>query len=104
MLGIGCCGGWYKLLCRVTCTCEEFWVNPVGQDKIFNRAQWPVPGMAHNKMVFMICTMGMWIYTMDIWILYSPHIDFAQWTCGFWPMVRWGRPIEDLSIVPCTGD
>jgi hypothetical protein len=79
----------YRLLCMVTCPHEEFRVNPIGQDKIFNRAQWPVLGMAHNKMVFMICTMGMWIYTMDIWILHSSHIYFAQWACGFTQWTIW---------------
>jgi hypothetical protein len=45
-----------------------------GLPKISERAQSTVPGTFHNRMVFMICRMGMWV-------LHSGHrVDFEQWS------------------------
>jgi hypothetical protein len=30
-------------------------------------------------MVFMICTVGMWIYTVGMWNLHNEHVDFEHW-------------------------
>jgi hypothetical protein len=53
------------------------------------QAEWLVPGMFHNIMVFRICTSGFiqWAcvdYTMGI-------CGFCTRVCGFWTMVRYGR-------------
>jgi hypothetical protein len=38
------------------------------------QAQWPVPGMFHNLMAFMICTNGL--------------VDLQNgWVCGFWAII-----------------
>jgi hypothetical protein len=37
------------------------------------QAQWPVPGMFHNLIVFMIYRMGMWVFHS------GHHVDFGQW-------------------------
>ncbi len=53
------------------------------------QAEWLVPGMFRNIMVFRICTSGFiqWAcvdYTMGI-------CGFCRRVCGFWTMVRYGR-------------
>jgi hypothetical protein len=62
------------------------WTSLVGWAK---QAEWLVPGMFHNIMVFRICTSGFiqWAcvdYTMGI-------CGFCTRVCGFWTMVRYGR-------------
>jgi hypothetical protein len=75
--------------CLIRCL-WGIWVRPVGRGKISEGAakwaQWLVPGRFHNVMVFMICTCG-----------------FLQQACGFWTMVRSGRPKKTCSFVPCKG-
>jgi len=57
-----------------------------GLPKISDWAQSTVPGRFHNITVFMICTMGMWIFHS------GHHVDFEQWLGQV--------DQEDLSIVP----
>ncbi len=41
--------------------CKGISASVIGQTKIFELAQWPVANVFHNGMVFMTCTIGMWI-------------------------------------------
>jgi hypothetical protein len=64
------------------------------------QAEWLVPGMFHNIIVFMICTSGFpqWAcvdYTMGI-------CGFCTRMCGFWTMVRycrWPKKMCPLCLV-----
>jgi hypothetical protein len=47
-------------------------------------------------MVFMICTQGMWIYTVGMWILHNGHVDFEHW------LGQVENP-EEISIMPHKG-
>jgi hypothetical protein len=59
-----------------------------------------------NVMVFMICTMGMWIYRM-LWFTTEWACGFTtewacgfstEWACGFWTRVRSGRPKKTCPL------
>jgi hypothetical protein len=58
--------------------CKGISTSVIGQTQNFERAQWPVANMFHNGMVFMTCT-------IDIWILRNEHVKFEQWLCWIYP-------------------